>query len=546
MLNLITDKEKRMMMNYISDYAVKGETVTKMADFNHIFRFWEKAKSKYLFNLFGGKLILETDMTFTDPNRLVERELEQVMYGTDGIRNEAISYFIGNIREAARNAYGYSNAAAFWAIFDLCEVKALVDNKYTGITVSFESSFTNKEIKIQNGCKVVKMLGRLAEDMGIKGFEKFRTALSVITTKKDIKGKFCLSIHPFDYMTMSDNSYDWSSCMSWKEDGCYKQGTVEMMNSPMVVVAYFKSGEDSFILNPERPEEKWNNKKWRELFIVDKDVITNIKAYPYQNSEYSRFALDWLLDLARQANFSNYDNDCIEWSYESQPDDIDIEFDTNNMYNDFEADCVQYSYFKKDLHDLYCYYSGEPECMYSGEEDPEFESGHSSLVSINIYENEICECCGRRIRIGNMLHKRGRAYCRECYFGFSTDDITGERLFPDEEMTLKVAYREDAPLEGRYYHTYNDYWSSKPMTENLRGRTIINWKFYWVKIHKDTTPEAFKNFFQTELHKATSKTGEHFAIIYLDEINDKIASLDYKSKEVFIEKLKREREIVVM
>ena len=546
MLNLITENEKRMMMNYISDYAVKAEPVTKMADFDYIFRLWEKAKSEYLFNLFGGKLILETDMSFANPDKLVEKELDRAIYGFGDAKNEDIASFIENIRNTARKAYGNSNTSAFWAISDLCRVEALVKNKYTEGTISFESPFTNKEIKVQNGCKAVRMLGKIAEDMGVKGFEEFRTALSIITTKKDIKGKFCLSIHPFDYMTMSDNGYDWSSCMSWKEDGCYKQGTIEMMNSPMVVVAYFKSGEDDFVLNADRPEEKWNNKKWRELFIINEDVITNIKAYPYLNSEFSRFALNWLVKLAREANFSDYENYHSEWSYESQPDYIDIEFDTNNMYNDFEADCVQYSYFKKDLHDLYCYYSGEPECVYSGEEDPEFESEHSSLVSINIYENEVCECCGHRVRMGSMSHERGRAYCSECYYNLVSDEITGEKLFPDEEMHLRVAYREDTPVEGRFIRNPANYWEPLPLPEAQRGHTVINWPFCNITIHKDTTPEAFKKYFQTELHKVTSERGEHFAIIYIDEINDTIAEMTspcHTNKEELLRRLKEKFEI---
>ena len=37
---------------------------------------------------------------------------------------------------------------------------------------------------------------------------------------------------------MSDNNSGWESCMSWRNNGCYRRGTVEMMNSPYVIVAY--------------------------------------------------------------------------------------------------------------------------------------------------------------------------------------------------------------------------------------------------------------------------------------------------------------------
>ena len=31
---------------------------------------------------------------------------------------------------------------------------------------------------------------------------------------------------------------------------------------------------------------EWNNKKWRSLYIVDENFITNIKGYPYQHNEF--------------------------------------------------------------------------------------------------------------------------------------------------------------------------------------------------------------------------------------------------------------------
>ena len=44
---------------------------------------------------------------------------------------------------------------------------------------------------------------------------------------------------------MSDNDYGWDSCMGWMNEGEYRLGTVEMMNSPCIVVAYI-DGEEAW------------------------------------------------------------------------------------------------------------------------------------------------------------------------------------------------------------------------------------------------------------------------------------------------------------
>ena len=72
-------------------------------------------------------------------------------------------------------------------------------------------------------------------------WEEIRLAHSQIFNTNKMTGTLCLSIHPLDYATASDNDNGWSSCMSWRDDGCYRMGTVEMMNSPMVICAYFAS-----------------------------------------------------------------------------------------------------------------------------------------------------------------------------------------------------------------------------------------------------------------------------------------------------------------
>jgi hypothetical protein len=133
---------------------------------------------------------------------------------------------------------------------------------------------------------------------------------------------------------MSDNTIGWSSCMSWSGDGEYRQGTVEMMNSPCVVVGYLRSEKDM----PMTDGAKWNNKKWRCLFHWDEDleIVFAGRQYPF----YSPGALDIVRDIMinhllpkyvpcwvgkATAQYSKWHNDTIDsYQYENSDESIDL------------------------------------------------------------------------------------------------------------------------------------------------------------------------------------------------------------------------------
>ena len=142
---------------------------------------------------------------------------------------------------------------------------------------------------------------------------------------------------------MSDNDCGWHTCMSWFHDGEFRLGTIEMMNSPYVVVTYLTAKEDMILTE----DFYWNNKKWRELFIVTDKVISEIKSYPYVNRALTKYALNWLKDLAE----NYYDFSSSKITEIKDGDEIvsgsdfscDIYFDTDRMYNDIKRDNYYFS-----------------------------------------------------------------------------------------------------------------------------------------------------------------------------------------------------------
>ena len=168
-------------------------------------------------------------------------------------------------------------------------------------------------LKINKGEKIGKARGKFLEFFRLfdkspyyrTQFETYEKLTNEARSLKHQSAILCISIHPMDFMTMSDNNNHWGSCMNWTEDidgGCYRVGTVEMMNSNMVVCAYLLStekkrqnwcygyynkdwySEDYYYQDlpldatqKEIDRWSWNNKKWRCLFYINKDILCSGK-----------------------------------------------------------------------------------------------------------------------------------------------------------------------------------------------------------------------------------------------------------------------------
>ena len=88
--------------------------------------------------------------------------------------------------------------------------------------------------------------------------------------------------------------------MSWDECGDYRIGTVEMMNSKNTIVAYLKGDTEmtrAYNTYTKNYNFKWNNKKWRELFVIDEATLLGIKGYPYAHSELEAQVFNWIKEL---------------------------------------------------------------------------------------------------------------------------------------------------------------------------------------------------------------------------------------------------------
>lgn len=344
--------------------------------------------------------------------------------------------------------------------YHLLDVKSLAKNIYQGpeMWLTFPDG---KIIKVREGAKLIKTLAKIVKQINWKPltetFEVFRLKHSMIGNTKTLKGDLCLSIHPLDYMTLSDNTYNWSSCMSWVH-GEYRIGTIEMLNSPYVVVGYLRGQEDKCFDNPILA--KAYAKKWRSLFIVSEEVITNVKGYPYQSEILNRLCVNWLKELSGN-KYSNKEiivTPAQDEKIKNNAITRHINFDTNLMYNDMGL-VKNFSYFKKPIFEYerwkdYFDYSGPTQCFRCNSCNGEF-SQPEVLICDDCYEIDYiyCDWCGEKVaRDSEYYFDNGydRPLCYHCYTQAAIDPIDKDIIFNASvrsEVDLHIVLGDASPKE---------------------------------------------------------------------------------------------------
>lgn len=491
LFNAISKDEQAMIDFYIDNYVPSDdEPYHNRASLDVILRPWERNKVD-LFNMFGKKLILSKDYQYKQSfDDLVEsiRISDEYNHFRTSFENALnaggkitfarpvddydMRYYYSprDIKKVGKPGHEANYAPSIFYL----DINSLADNRCI-TNYSFIMNNDNKLLSFPKDTKYMKMLGRLSHILGIdKEFETFRLWHSLALNNKMLHGNLCISIHPLDFMTMSDNESGWDSCMSWQNRGCYRMGTVEMMNSPVVVIAYLAASTPMKI----GYNHNWNNKKWRELFVIDQDVITEVKPYPYRNDELADSVLAWLNELTGNKYSDNvYQFSDGQCRYENL---YRINAETNYMYNDFQS-CQHRAVIKLPIpakiegkvRSWHFNYSGPTECMWCGTTNGYYDA--DSLLCNDCDEGNAyyCAICGDRIHPDNddsYYDEYREEYVCECCYNeyYVTDELTDTGIHCDDSVDVYIAGKRDEPIDGEdlfittrdscinRYHNYNN------------------------------------------------------------------------------------------
>ena len=449
MLNLydyLTPLDSKRIENYITEWGTEDGYVG-----NDTYLSYWKENNKKLFHLLGGNLIVKRPFSYEKPQFQLESEMHQVIRDSQKLFDTVYDLLQENKKQYDMTGELVSH------IYD-CFCNSVIISDKVRYAIKFKAGDKKGTLQIQSGMKPIRAMQKIIQYFGWNVtdlFEKFRIQHSMVLNEKIVKGDICISIHPLDFMTMSDNASDWSSCMSWMEQGCYHVGTVEMMNSNNVVCAYIESKTPFKFGRSNKPDHvgeewTWNNKKWRQLFYVTKDIIVGGKSYPYANEDFTKEVIKILRELAQENLAWTYSfgpelyKDMIHigslyrmdrnksWVHTGKTFKHNIIFDTKGMYNDMLNDqyreywCIRNKVKKTKI----ISYSGKAPCACCM--DPVIEEtddcsyyddgayndrydGVRHILCRSCIDNRYCNWCGNEDGYYKTYKLGENYYCSNCW-----------------------------------------------------------------------------------------------------------------------------------
>ena len=524
----LSQKDKELIFSYIRTFGPNsGHNSYRSPDFdklNYLLRFWNDNKSEYLYKWLGENFILEKEVSYKTPESKLREQIHH-------------SKNYGKMAEFVREfSIWIDSHCSIWSndsehLLYLIDNRNLASNSYfygseTTYTIEFSDG---QKLRFDNGAKTMKLLGKAAKIMGLeKQFEEFRLEHSRLLNQKNLEGILCLSIHPLDYMTMSDNASNWHSCMNWQEPGGYRMGTVEMMNSPMVVMAYLKSKDRNYswydCYSCKSPS--WNDKHWRTLIVATQEGIVSVKGYPYQCDELSIMCVDWLKELAEKnmgLNFAKTTTfpDCSVFEYEGEQFEVCPETG-GSMYNDFGAathfgsfselattnlEFISNIYGGNKFYRFNPDYSGETECMCCGQLGGYYEEESfvfcDQCCDQGDYTGYECAHCGSTWDEADMVWIDDEPYCPDCIEEVATRcRIDGCYYLKDDIITAYVAREKDNPTEQdisfEISNSFTGYWSLPSRRFNVEYIRQTEERIYYLN-EEDITEAGYDTYFYMDL-----------------------------------------------
>ena len=515
----LPQEDKKLIEKYIETFGTANDFIGVDEWLKH----WGKEKIK-LYKLFGNNFMYTVPYCYEKDEAELDQQLVnlirdnkfarlfEVFLREDVIHNPM--FFDNQVEEHCYKKYNEDQNAIYHFINYSVTRFVLKKNKIeTGLKIKLRGA--KKELQIQPGAKPLKAYNKILtylepffkdnehfKDLK-KYYEDFRIQHSMILNDKVVKGDLVFSIHPLDFMTMSDNASNWQSCMSWSDSGCYHEGTVEMLNSNNVICCYITNKKPyQFAEDADTGEVYlWNNKRWRQLVYITPEIIMTGKSYPYKNKKLSHTILDTLRDLMKKIYDIDYDYGIEKYEdmkyintqasmdrardYRMLPKNRyhkkNILFDTKGMYNDILNDhtteywCIRNKVKKTTIISV----SGKAPCLCCGgsviKADEDWSEYDCNINYNDRYHNVgevICPDCMHKIRCricGNHKPKNKKFIytdhdgvehfvCESCFKNFFKKcPCCGENMFitsvgdPAKENSFFIsdAYNAD-------YRNYDD------------------------------------------------------------------------------------------
>lgn len=219
----------------------------KTADLIHI---WSERKERF-FKLFGEQLIVQS-----------KDKIEVSL--TDEIKDDLINAFLHKSHDFVPGC-------------SIDDFICWIDDNRAGFFNNRIVSPLPQTPMVENG-KLLRAFKYFVDDPHY--LRQLQDLASQFIQQSKIEGYLCLSIHPLDYLTASENNSNWRSCHAL--DGEYRAGNLSYMLDTTTIICYLRSAAD---VQLERLPEGmlWNDKKWRMYLSVNEneEIAFFSRQYPF-------------------------------------------------------------------------------------------------------------------------------------------------------------------------------------------------------------------------------------------------------------------------
>lgn len=403
---------------------------------DELFDEWAKAKSKFL-KRFNGPIY----------------EFSEVEFNLDDKEKKVL---VSNFSEMVYN------------VFRNFDLSLFIDKN---VDTFFDNRVSDQcyERNIPKDIKLIKAFKYFEPD--VNKLRKIQDAASALIQENKVKGTLCFSVHPLDFLSSSENNYNWRSCHAL--NGEYRAGNLSYMVDSTTFMVYLKGKNDETLLN--FGDVKWNSKKWRVLLHTTDDdaVIFASKQYPFSSEkglndvlhiynkfimkrEYGNYYCSWrntYIDTYESPTIGTcrlYDK-YIPYQHLLYPLNSIVRSGDGSMnYNDIlYSSTYKYPYYamlqntwSRPLQENSIVVGGGVKCLQCGKQHitlPESMRCFSCELEYGTDANGefgFCDCCGRRVyRDDAYSLGYGEVICENCFNDhYFTCDCCGDNFHNSEKV----------------------------------------------------------------------------------------------------------------
>ncbi len=250
--------------------------------------------------------------------------------------------------------------------------------------------------------------------------EAFNIALSELkqnlTTEED-RTPITISIHPYDFVTMSFNINNWVSC--FHPENCYAKSVFSVMTDDSTMLSFVPMTTEARIIEEVNSPVYSGNKKFRAMIHFDPSmrfILVN-KVYP---SNY-RVYVNLVKDAVERANLVSVTPARITNAGENAEVSAVIYNDLNQIYNYDILGARPEEVSQESLDDTIWCVGRDVPCMTCGEnhfnyddDDCEDSAYYWDCMNCRRVDWEVCADCGDSIHPDDTNWEDNDCYCGHC------------------------------------------------------------------------------------------------------------------------------------